>query len=185
VRSKIAKALRDHFRRELSRRHPAFREFSSADVPPGWRVFAADAAPDLAFYIVLALHSTRDSFTVEGAWTRNGRFPSLCPLLFPRSFPDSGFRQDEPRDGDFRFRLSFLWQPRDYWWDLIPRKTLEDVAREDDEFLKTGTLPPEPTLDAALANLGPMLADALRLVTTHLLPYFDEIAPNWDRARTS
>jgi hypothetical protein len=176
VRSKLGKAVRDNFRKQLGERFPAFKEIRGAEVPPGWSLFGFEDAPDLAFFIVLAIFTKEDRFTIEGAWTRNGRFPAFVGLLFPRDLPDTNIRRDQDRNGDFRFRLGYLWQPEDYTWDLVPRISWEQSIREQNEFLETGTIPPEPSLTEAMGKVDPMVKDAIDKIEQHLLAYFDQIA---------
>jgi hypothetical protein len=175
MRRKLAKVVRSRFKRQLGLRLPGFVEDPAAIAPPGWPVYALDFAPNLTFYIVLAVHSMRDSFTAEGAWSHNGRFPSDAGLLWPRSFPEVGVRQDTPRDGGFRFRLTNLWQPRDDWWDLIARKSSVEREKEDEMSLEAGVIPAAPSLEEALSRISTVI-DAIGRIEQYLLPYFDEVA---------
>jgi hypothetical protein len=176
VRSKLGKAVRDRFRKQMSLRFPGFKETRGAEVPAGWQVFGLEVAPDMAFYVVLAIFPKEDRFAFEGAWTRNGRFPAYVGLLNPKGFPDAAVRRDEAHSGDFRFRLANLWQPRDHSWDLVPPPSLQEFMRQQNEMIRHGKLPEEPPIEEALGKVDALVDDALAKIDEYLLPYFDQVA---------
>lgn len=170
MRSKLGKAVRGRLRKQLSQRFPGLREIPGAEVPPGWLVFGLEVAPDLAFYVVLVPYRQHDRFTLEGAWTRNGRFPSSIGILEPRDSVVPYLIRDEPRNGDFRFRVPRLWQAQEFAWDLAPRPSMVD------ELLKFGRLPEEPPIEEGLSKVDAMVQDALEKIDEYLVPYFDQVA---------
>src|SRR5262249_35789805 len=136
-------------------------------------LFGWEVGPGLSFYLLLVISAREDRFTVEVAWSRNGHFPARATPSQPIDFPELNVRRDEPRDGDFRFRLARLWTPRgaDPWWELAPRRSLADL-QEQLQQLSEGRAPNEETVDEALNKVGPLVDDAVRRIVEHALPYF-------------
>jgi hypothetical protein len=170
VRSKLGKAVRKRFRQQLCQRFPGLKEIRGAEVPPGWLVFGVEVAPDLTFYVVLVPYRQQDRFTLEGAWTRNCRFPISVGLLEPKDSLVPCLYRDEPRNGDFRFRVARLWQGQEFEWDLAPQPSLAD------ELLKFGRLPEQPPIEEALSRVDATVYDALERIDQYLVPYFDQVA---------
>ncbi|HEX2972377.1 MAG TPA: hypothetical protein VHP11_08585 [Tepidisphaeraceae bacterium] len=176
VRRELGKAVRDRFRKQMGLRFSGFKEDRGAEVPTGWQVFGLEIASDLAVYIILAIFPGEDRFTIEGAWTRNGRFPADVRLLWPKEYPEADVRRDDAYNGDFRFRLATLWQPRDRSWDLVPPPSLQEFIRQQNEMIRHGKLPEEPPIEEALGKVDVLVDDAMAKIDEYLLPYFDQIA---------
>lgn len=133
----IGGKLRKEFERTLLQRLPGWRPVRPAEVPPGWTLYESGCGGTGKFraFIVLAVSTIRDACTIELAWSEDGRFPAFLIPMMPLPSPRHGItRADEPENGAFRFRLSFLWSPGvDVWWpvaakpDLIMEEMLEEL----------------------------------------------------------
>lgn len=176
MRTGLAKKTYAEFRRQLHEHLPGFEEDASALVPQGWRAFVCRLSPSLTFHLVLAFSRRDDSFTVEAAWTRRGRYPADVPFLCPRAYPEVGLEVSEPLNGDFRFRISALWQPRGYWWHLVPPPSDAQLQAEREAFARTGELPEQAPIELAQLSIGPCTTDAIRRIAEHVVPYFNEVA---------
>ena len=193
MRSKLAKAVRKEFAARLKRSLPQFKlaklreiEFlgkMEKEIPPGYRLYLWDFSKDLCVYLVLCIATPKmgDAFTVECAWTRNGRFPSLLGLtiMHPCDFPKFGIVCDEPKDGDFLFRIGELWEPHvDHWWWVAPRPSFEEINKWSREGNFEGEKlfgPPEMPIDEAMKNVVPCVEDAINRIIEYAVPYFEKI----------
>jgi hypothetical protein len=131
-------------------------------------------------YLVLCIAPKEDCFTVECAWSLNGRFPTVG-LLFPRDIKRSQIHRDEPRNGEFYFRLAYLWQDKDQWWWLVPEAQVNAridrfadavIAADDAAVLRSLE---EPPIEEAMANVLPMVEDAIEKIIIHAVPYFEQV----------
>lgn len=158
MQSKLAKALRSQFEKELKNSLPAFSSDDHSEVPSGWRSYRFKVTPTLTLFVVLCLSPRDDRFTVELGWSEIGRLPV-----------SGAFRPtDSPRDGGLMFRLSVLWHPqgRDHWWVLGHERTLEEMAN----FV------PDQPAEEKMPDVVPKVADAIEKIVTFGLPYFEKIA---------
>jgi hypothetical protein len=184
MRSKLAQAVRRQFEEQLHATCPQFARDREALLPPGWNAYRWQARPDLACYLVLCLHSKQDSFAVECAWSSNGPFPKGT-LRSPRDIEFSRIRRDEPKDGEFRFRLALLWQDRDHWWWLVPEEQVNARLTRFEEALLSGDdaeirkWQEDPPIEEAKANVRPMVDAAMEKITLHALPYFEKLRSAW------
>ena len=95
--------------------------FLAPPTPDTMTVFRREAGCG-AFFLSLQVHRTRDSFTVEVAWTRDGSYPASAPLSDPpigSAVPDSA-----------RFRMPELWlgAGADHWWEIrLPHAASHDM----------------------------------------------------------
>lgn len=191
MRARLAKALRKTFDDLLKKELPFFKPVEpreieiqgkkEKEIPPGWRLYLWDYSQDLYFYLLLntGTQKTGDSFTVECAWTRNGRFPAMVGLMFPYDIPRARILADKPKNDDFRFRIGQLWQPGlDHWWWLAPRPSFEEMVEWSlsEESEKTlGLMPPETPVEEALQNVVPCVEDAIRHIVKYAVPYFENV----------
>jgi hypothetical protein len=82
--------------------------------------------------------------------------------MFPREIPERGIRRDDPIDGEFRFRLGELFEPRqDFWWNLSPPLTIQDTLRQQQLLIQTGKLEEEFPIEKARARIPDAVKDAL------------------------
>lgn len=172
MKSELGKALRKVFDRELVRRLPMCRPVKPAEVevPPGWRVYEYHAGKAVRMFIVLAIHSKENEFTIDLAWSKKGRFPSLLGYMAPVPDPQHGIeRADSPIDGEFRFRLGSLMQPpQDRWWRLRAEpdavdEMLEEFSPGRTEQVRSGGTPQE------------QVDGAITAIETYGIPYFESI----------
>ena len=167
----IGQVLKRSFRSALKRRCPEFVEIHDAVVPAGAPVFCWDARPRLSFYLVLVTWSREDKFTIEGAWSESGEFPSDEGLSAPRDCPYHRIVKDQPVGGKFRFRLPTLWLDRgEFWWEIVPPVTPEEMIERFDRFVKTSTSE-EPTIDELRERIEASAADAVDRIVEHFIPY--------------
>ncbi len=149
---------------------PQFRQLRGVHLPKHYRVYEWRVTDRFRLYLLLQLHRSEDSFTVEIAWTLNGRWPEDVPL------PDSPRETSE--SGDMRFRIGLLWSPMaDYWWDLAPQLSkvpLGDALRDYEGFLGRFSNPPD--IDEAMSRVEPQVNDAIRRVREYAIPYFGRVA---------
>lgn len=181
MRGELQKRVRDQFRSRLEERLPQFRPDPDAEVPAGSLVFARALGSNHTAYLLLFLSTKSDEFTVECAWSTHGRFPAKTLPRRPLDAPDQKVRRDLPVNGNFRFYLANLWHPRaDPWWDL--NRNRPPIAGS-----WVPRSPAEIPIDAACANVDPLVDDAIRAIVEHAMPYFHRIAeeysaPSSDRA---
>lgn len=158
MRSELGKAVRRRFHEQLKVKLGQFEEVKpeQSEIATGSRLYRWRVGHNLDFYLLLQMHHTEDWFTLELAWTSNGRWPAYS---FLPGTPDG-----EPRDGDLRFRLGQLWaDPReDVWWQLTPRPP---AGASFDEYRQ------RVPITEALARVEPLIEDALQRLVHYGLPY--------------
>jgi hypothetical protein len=167
----IGQILKKSFKLAMKRRCPEFVEMHDAVVPEDALVFRWDAHPELSVFLILVTWSREDKFTIEGAWSRNGRFPSDERLSSPRDRPYHGAAKDESAEGRSRFRIPRLWMPRgEYWWEIVPSITPEEMIERIVRHVQT-TKSEEPTIEQLRDRIEATVADAIDRVIDHFIPY--------------
>jgi hypothetical protein len=121
MRKGLVTAVQREVRGEVAQLGPPRFEPSSESVPMAVCLYTADLSDSLTGYILFQSHRREDSFTVEVACTRNGRWPALY------------FRRPEvldalSEDGDVRFRLARFWGEEDHWWSVTPDSVSDATA---------------------------------------------------------
>ncbi len=165
MKRELAQAVKKEFAVELKQKLPQFAPLKTKNLPNGWFAFVWEVRPDFFVYIVLVI-SRDDRFTIELAWSSNGEFPATATLSNPIAYPEFNVRRDEPRDGEFRFRLARLWLPRgDFWWELIPPPSLSEL---NDRVLNLGEggAVPDDAIDGALEKVGPSVRECIDKIIT-------------------
>ena len=168
------KAIVAQFEVELKIRVPGFRRVKGEPLPAGCRLFGWQYAPDLTFYLLLNIVNG-ERFFIDIAWTRNGRFPDI-PLRRPRDIPELGLRKDEPMHGDFLFRLPMLWLPKDKSWDVVPKRSLEELARELESGEFDKRLSKSDAVEDLLPKVSELVHDAVEKVEGYAVPYLLQVA---------
>ena len=168
------KAIIAQFDDELKKRVPGFQRVKGEPLPPGCRLFGWQYAPDLTFYLLLNVVDG-ERFFIDIAWTRNGCFPDI-PLRRPRDIPELSIRKDEPMHGDFLFRLPMLWLSKDKSWDVVPKRSLQELALEIEsgEFDKRLSNP--ETLEDLLPKISELVLDAIAKIEQYAVPYLLQVA---------
>lgn len=201
MRKQLAKAVRKEFDICLRRKLPHFQPVKPKDVEflgkmekeisPGDRLYLWDFSEDLYFYLLLVIATPKmgDGFTIEGAWTRNRRFPSKLFPMHPRGVPKSDILPDRPENGDMRFRLGDLFtEPRSYWWWVAPQPSFEEFNKWLLEGYFEGEKlfgPPEMPLEEAMKNVRPCVEDAVNHIVKYTVPYFEEIIADYKKEKSN
>jgi hypothetical protein len=174
MRKQLGKAVRRRFELRLKETLPQFKTLPPAACPFGGRLFEWGVRPDLSAFLFLQI-GPQDEFTIECAWSGDGRYPFDIPLGNPLDYPGAEVRRDRPQEGRFRFRLGNLWEARrDVWWYLAPRPSLAALQAQL-SAVTHGTYQ-EPPLDEALAKVDPLVDEAISRVRDHAVPYFLRVA---------
>jgi len=156
MRSKIGKVLRTKFDQRMKSGLPIFETDGVSYFPPGSRGYVSHSWPGLSAYIVLSISPKDDTFYIDVAWSRNGRYPHTA-ITEPDVLP---------ADGDSQFRLNRLYDPKQYqgWYLARPRSL-------DDDFFTFV----EESVDVSLERIDPALDDVFGKIKEHVLPYFDRL----------
>jgi hypothetical protein len=170
----ISKAISVQFEEALRKALPRFCSVKGEPLPGGCRLYVWKAASDLSFYILLNI-DRGERFSIDLAWTRNGRWPATFLASVPRDIPEKRRKRSDPEGGAFRFRLPYLWLDRDHEWELVPRIPTGAFTRMSAaEILE---LLDETHLDEELLpKVPPLVGDAIEKLETYALPYFIEVA---------
>jgi hypothetical protein len=170
MRSKLAKEVRSRFEAALRKALPQFSVTRDERVPSGGTIFAWRIRDDFYALILLQM-GRRDEFTIEGAWSRNARFPFNELPGFPVDLPSLGFRRDEPGENGIRFRLVTLWDPRqNQFWELVPQPTPDEWPKRL-ELVSQG-LEVDPPVEAVLEAIPTAVGDAVQKIVVHAVPYW-------------
>ncbi len=175
MRADLSKLLKKRFISALRRRCPEYIQLNNIALPANAPVFGWTARPAMSFYLVLVTWSKENKFTLEGAWSKNGRFPSAARLSFPRDVLDFGIVKDQPVGGDLRFRLPGLWTPRgDFRWEIVPTPGPEETIARFDRFVQTGKSE-ERSLESLRERIDATVSDAVNRIGGHWLPYCESM----------
>jgi hypothetical protein len=158
MRKELVKAVKIAFDARISKMLSQFQEVTEGEeVPPQTVLYCWKVDASLWFYLFLQFHRNEDWFTIEAAWTRLGKWPD-SPLG----------REPElhSQDGQVRFRLGKLWEPRkDVWWELAPRPHFVTVL---EAFY-------HPPLEKALQRVESLVDDAIGHIQRDGIPYFERV----------
>ena len=147
MRKEISRAVRREFAKELLRCLPQFVADRTENIPGVVEHYVWHVAPPLRFYVLLQIHRTRNSFTVELVWTLRDRFPILLPLRSDTS----------PVVPEGRLRLGMLWDPEnDAWWEPKPGSWSNK--------------------EELLARVRPAVHDAVAGLVQYGVPHMDAVA---------
>ncbi|WP_074307447.1 hypothetical protein [Singulisphaera sp. GP187] len=136
-------------------------------------------SPVFSAYVLLGV-GRFDEFTVEGAWSCDGRLPDHIPLGTPVDYPALGIERDQPVENRFRFRLGQLWDPgADKWWVLAPSPTLHDHYRRM-ELLSQGVLEEDPPIEEAIVKVEPLVNEVIIRIKLYAVLCFLEIAKGFE-----
>lgn len=159
MRKELARATRRAFGARLSAVAPQFEEMKGENVGPGSVLYAWQQRPGPVFYILLQFHRFEDWFTLELASSRQAKWPAYA---LPRD------PWDESPDGEVRFRLGRLWEPRKgVWWEFCPRVPYDAPLQDHLKRLPVEEL---------LPKVGPLVDDAIEHVVKYALPYIDQFS---------
>jgi Domain of unknown function (DUF4304) len=128
----LVKAIRKELGSGLKRIAPAFAAASDA-LPSAFGLYESELSDNLRAYIMFQAHRKEDSFTIEVASTRNGKWPEYYVL------PPPALHELSPQ-GDIRFRLGLLWGETNYWW-RVRSESREATVTDALERLQRYALP--------------------------------------------
>jgi hypothetical protein len=174
MRSRLNKALKAEFHRQMAERFPQFRRFDKLHPYPMAKAYGWSVAPRFALYIsVWAAERDVDWFSLECCWSTKDDFPSLEGTR-PGWEPETDLRPETLRDRKVTHRISHLMGLyKDYQWWLGPEPDYDDPQYWDD--LTAGEDVDYP-LDKALAEIPAAVRDALDQVDKYAMPYFRAVA---------
>lgn len=158
MKAALAERTRKMFRTLMRELHPSFNEVHGLEIPAGCRVYACRSSCTLAMFVALTVSPKSDKFTIEVAWSEKGEYPAKWGGI---SLPE-----DEPRNGEMRFRLFRLWASDsrdDLWWSLEAKHS-------------TG----HPSINGMLGSVEECVRDAISKIQTYAIPYFRRIASQHD-----
>jgi preprotein translocase subunit Sss1 len=170
MRHAVHKLLSKRLEDRIGRTMAGWSRMVKLVLPPQWEVYRNDTSCDQ--FLEICVSPSRDEFTLELAWSENGIFPGELLPMQPLAGGGSDFR----RTG--RLRVGFFWTGRDYWWKLYTEKTRPELEAEDDTFLTTGFMPPEPSLEDVKPLIAKHAADAVAKFTEFALPYLKTVCRN-------
>ncbi len=175
MKSKLGHTLRKQFDRRLEKELGQFSLEKCEELPGTDRLYEWRIAEGLTAYVLLVIAERANDFTIELAWSRGGTFPTNLRLLTPVDIPECDIVRDEPEEGNYRFRLSSLWDPReDHWWHVSAQRGLEDLSA--DEFLDYDFTTAEPDVNEEdLRLLDSCVDDAMMRIHKHAVPYFEKV----------
>jgi len=198
MRSKLGKAVRKRFDEIFTKELPQFEPVTPGkicfdntlidEIPQGDRLYLWKYKDDLYLYVFLTIATPKfgDRFTVEIAWTKNQRYPLCAFCMFPYDIPESEIQHDIPINGDFRFRISELFENRsneDFWWEVASQPTWEEFEKWNREGDFTGEKlfgPPETPLEEAMKNVESCVKDAVDKIIKYAMSYFQEIIQEYE-----
>ena len=148
MRREMSQAVRKEFASQLDRRLPHFARDQASNVPPEVVQYVwGSANKQLLFYVCLQFHRIWDRFTIELAWSSQGRYPGYAPPAEP---------EDEAPTGEMRFRLSRLWaSSEDVWWEPLPGGWANKKELH--------------------ARIEPVVSDAMEKLVTYGVPYMERV----------
>ncbi len=162
MKKEYTKNLKKLFREKLSARFPAaklWRE-KSEYIFPGEVVYRIDEYGFNKAFIVLIPDPKKDAFTVEIAWSKEGRFPELSGRPNHLSIQPEQARE-------YSIRLPYLVNKTDEYWE-IPKKVFLDMLEEIMENMK------KPTDEEAIALLEPLVSDCVEKIISLGIMHLDK-----------
>ncbi|TWT32077.1 hypothetical protein [Blastopirellula retiformator] len=168
--STLSKRVVQQFTKKLQELVPGSAKDASVKLPRGFHCFALPLRPDVSTFLVLLISPKDDEFTLEVAWSTHGRFPFSLSAIYLPFDPENGSLKDSPIDGEFLFRLPFLYPPyADVWW-TVDEKSTHEMTME--EILVDDPLAPPPEIAANdLARVDASLETAMSAVKQFAIPY--------------
>lgn len=154
MRSELGKECRKLFRKMMAMEFPEYQEDKGQIVPQGVYVWTRRSS-GLWLHIFLLLDPTRDKFTVEGGWSKDGKKKSY-----------SIWHLEELMSEPNNIRLAHLWHKSDFWWGLFPDLERPRSIRE--------RLIDDP-IEQCLPMVPPAVSDAAKKLKEHLIPVFGKI----------
>ncbi len=149
MRRELGQVIVKEFDAGVAERLPQFRREKPDRGSGASRQYRWDSDSGLAFLFTLQFHRIWDSFTLELAWSKKGRYPGSIP-------PDEPSEANDNAE-ELRFRLGKLWAPppTDVWWEVRPG--------------------PFETNDQLLRKVRPPVEDALEKMASYGLAYVNRL----------
>lgn len=179
MRTELARAVREKFTAHLEKMLPQFRLQKGQKIGPRCYLYSWNVAPDLTFFVMLQISTKADEeFTLEVAFSSDGRFPDELLAILPFNFAEIGTRGLASRPA-WRVRLGNLWRQnerdKDYWWEVTPRLDHHELAQRMKDLVSLGKMNEMP-LEEALARVEPAVASAVEKLTEYGMPFLLEVA---------
>ncbi len=135
---------------------------------------------DLVIFIVI--HQVQETFSVQSGWCDAGDVSSwiAAPFSYPISWPESQIVSGNISNRTFRFPLSFLWMPNEYWWsaeDTAARRRLDAAFVGGDPRELLASIKAHDESDASDA-IDASVRDVFYHIHSHLLPFIERTVKN-------
>lgn len=173
MQRRLSKAVIRRFGEFLKARLPQFVEIAREPGSLNSKVYEWEISPGRKAYVALYLSRRDDAFTIDVAWSHQGRFPAHLGLMEPRSVPRARIRASEPIEGEFLTRLPSLFSDRDEWWEVIPRLSVEEILERQQQMIETGQLVETP-IEVGFERLDSLVRDAVNKIADYAVPWFVE-----------
>lgn len=179
MRRELSKAVRDEFAGQLGRVFPQFRSLKRQKLGSSCQAYSWSIAPDLALFIMLQVSTKAyEEFTVEVAFSEDGRYPIDSLAMLPFNFAGAGIPGIASHPA-WRVNLGHLWRQRertlDYWWEVTPRPSDRELAQRLKDLASRGTMDEMP-IEEALKRVGPAVANAMGKLGEYGFPFLREVA---------
>jgi len=125
MRKQWSETLRAQFEIEFFEKHPEFERDLDAEklLPSEMSVYRRRCGEHKAVFIVLFLSPKRGSFTFEGAWSEDGKFPTVGLALLPEEAVSVS-------SGIVRIGAFLPGEEMDHWWWLRNESSIPSVLKE-------------------------------------------------------
>jgi len=169
----VAKRLFAAFDLRMRDTLPAFvRSANAAKALREFREYHWEIAKVATSFLLVVVSPNSDAFTIEGAWSKNGKFPFQLNPMSPLGNQNADIPPADPIDGEFRFRIPELWDVgSDTWWHVRGDHDMRDV--DLDTFLNTDWSNTDVP-DYSDAQIEQVVGEAIRRINTHAIPFMCE-----------
>lgn len=178
MQRKAAKVLRATFDAAMKSRFPQFGGVVPSENLSGSRLYRWTADEELFCFLLLEISQKSDAFTIEAAYSGDGRFPFDLIGMSPIDIPRCDIVKSAPVGGRFRFRLPMLWVGKDFWWHLSGRPGPDDISLT--EFLSADDWETRPLPEYSAEQIGSVVNDAIGKIDEYALPYFTDVSRRRD-----
>jgi hypothetical protein len=158
MRKEYSKLVKDCFDRRFKEDLPLFRPKPKETAV--FRTYSAKVGELLTCYLLVGAPGHQNEFTIELAWSTDGRVPDWQP------FADM---ESERKNGSLRFDLCKTWGCKDQHWWVIESATIGQQRVINGDF---SMVPVEPFLP----GIPGLVDDATARILEFGIPYLEQIA---------